>query len=101
MGLLVEDRRRVDNKMKKSLISLLIISVALLSLLLAGCSKSAATTGQIFEVTRGDLNINVSSDGHLTMPDEYNLRFGTNGQVQQIFVAVSYTHLTLPTILRV
>ncbi|MCX6009544.1 MAG: efflux RND transporter periplasmic adaptor subunit, partial [Chloroflexi bacterium] len=72
--------------MKKSLISLLIISVALLSLLLAGCSKSAATTGQIFEVTRGDLNINVSSDGNLTMPDEYDLRFGTNGQVQQIFV---------------
>ncbi|MGA7677690.1 MAG: efflux RND transporter periplasmic adaptor subunit [Dehalococcoidia bacterium] len=73
--------------MKKGLISVLIISVALPSLLLAGCSKSATTpTGQIFEVKRGDLNINVSSDGHLTMPDEYDLRFGTNGQVQQIFV---------------
>ena len=74
--------------MKKSLICLLIISVALLSLLVGGCSKSAATTtaGQVFEVKRGDLNINVSSDGHLTMPDEYNLSFGTNGQVQQIFV---------------
>jgi RND family efflux transporter MFP subunit len=74
--------------MKNSLICLLIISVALLSLLVGGCSKSAATTtaGQVFEVKRGDLNINVSSDGHLTMPDEYNLSFGTNGQVQQIFV---------------
>jgi RND family efflux transporter MFP subunit len=56
-------------------------------MLLAGCSKSVATpTGQIFEVKRGDLNISVSSDGNLTMPDEYDLRFGTNGQVQQIFV---------------
>jgi RND family efflux transporter MFP subunit len=85
-----ESRRRVDNKMKKSLISLLIISTVMLSLLVGGCSKgSTATTttaGQIFEVTKGDLNINVSSDGNLTMPDEYNLSFGTNGQVQQIFV---------------
>jgi RND family efflux transporter MFP subunit len=72
--------------MKKGLISVLIISVAL-SALLAGCSQSAATpTGQVFEVKRGDLNISVSSDGNLTMPDEYDLRFGTNGQVQQIFV---------------
>jgi RND family efflux transporter MFP subunit len=73
--------------MKKGLISVVIISVALPSMLLAGCSKSATIpTGQIFEVTMGDLNINVSSDGNLTMPDEYDLRFGTNGQVQQIFV---------------
>jgi RND family efflux transporter MFP subunit len=54
---------------------------------LASCSKSAATpTGQIVEVKRGDLDIEVSSDGNLTMPDAYDLRFGTNGQVQQIFV---------------
>jgi multidrug efflux pump subunit AcrA (membrane-fusion protein) len=60
----------------------------MLSLLVGGCSKSTVTThaGQVFEVKKGDLNINVSSDGHLTMPDEYDLRFGTNGQVQQIFV---------------
>jgi RND family efflux transporter MFP subunit len=73
--------------MKKSLINVLIISVVLLSLLVGGCSsKTAVTPGQVFEVKRGDLNINVSSDGNLTMPDEYDLRFGTNGQVQQIFV---------------
>jgi RND family efflux transporter MFP subunit len=72
--------------MKKRLISVLIISIVLPSMLLAGCSKGATPAGQIFEVKRGDLNINVSSDGHLTMPDEYDLRFGTNGQVQQIFV---------------
>jgi RND family efflux transporter MFP subunit len=75
--------------MKKGLIILLIITMALLPMLAGACAKSttsSATPGQVFEVKRGDLNINVSSDGNLTMPDEYNLSFGTNGQVQQIFV---------------
>jgi RND family efflux transporter MFP subunit len=58
----------------------------LLSLLFGGCGKDAVTSGQIFEVTRGDLNIVVSADGNLTMPDEFDLRFGTNGQVQEILV---------------
>jgi len=40
----------------------------------------------VFDVKRGNLSITVSSDGNLTMPDEYNLKFGTNGQVSQIFV---------------
>jgi RND family efflux transporter MFP subunit len=73
--------------MRKRLITALVVTAGLLSLLLGGCSKSAVTpSGQVFEVKRGDLNITVSSDGNLTMPDEYDLRFGTNGQVQQIFV---------------
>jgi len=54
--------------------------------LFGGCGKDAVTSGQIFEVTRGDLNIVVSADGNLTMPDEFDLRFGTNGQVQEILV---------------
>ena len=85
MGLPVEGSRP-GNKMKKNLITVLVISL-LPALLLGGCSKSTVTpTGQVFEVTKGDLNINVSSDGNLTMPDEFALRFGTNGQVQQILV---------------
>ena len=73
--------------MKKNLITVLVISLILPALLLGGCSKSTVTpAGQVFEVTKGDLNINVSSDGNLTMPDEFSLRFGTNGQVQQILV---------------
>jgi multidrug efflux pump subunit AcrA (membrane-fusion protein) len=74
--------------MKKNLSTILVISIVLLSLLAGGCGSKAAVTpaGQIFEVKSGDLNINVSSDGNLTMPDEYQLRFGTNGQVQQILV---------------
>jgi membrane fusion protein, macrolide-specific efflux system len=73
--------------MKKYLIIALTIVVVLLPLLGGSCKKgTVATPGQVFEVTRGDLSINVSSEGNLTMPDEYNLSFGTNGQVQQIFV---------------
>jgi RND family efflux transporter MFP subunit len=73
--------------MIKRLITILVLTTGLLSLLLGGCaSKTTVTPGQVFEIKSGDLNINVSSDGNLTMPDEYNLRFGTNGQVQQIFV---------------
>jgi RND family efflux transporter MFP subunit len=76
--------------MKRILLGLLILSAVLLALPAASCSSGTTSTAsapsQTFEVTRGDLNIVVPSDGNLTMPDEYNLRFGTNGQVSQIFV---------------
>ncbi len=72
--------------MKKRLITLLVVTMGLLSLLSGGCSKAATTPGQIFDVTKGDLNIVVSADGNLTMPDEFDLRFGTNGQVDKILV---------------
>jgi len=72
--------------MKKKLTAILFINIGLLSLLFGGCGKDTVTPGQIFEVTRGDLNIVVSADGNLTMPDEFDLRFGTNGQVQEILV---------------
>jgi RND family efflux transporter MFP subunit len=72
--------------MKKRLITLLVTTMVLLSLLSGGCSKAATTPGQIFDVTKGDLNIVVSADGNLTMPDEFDLRFGTNGQVDKILV---------------
>ena len=75
--------------MKNSLISVLILTMALLPIMAGACAKSTVTTaapGQVFEIKRGDLSINVTSEGNLTMPDEYNLSFGTNGQVQQIFV---------------
>jgi RND family efflux transporter MFP subunit len=75
--------------MKKSLISVLILTMALLPIMAGACAKSTVTTAapsQVFEIKRGDLSINVTSEGNLTMPDEYNLKFGTNGQVQQIFV---------------
>ncbi len=72
--------------MGKRLITVFVTTMGLLSLLLGGCSKAATTPGQIFEVTRGDLDVIVSADGNLTMPDEFDLRFGTNGQVDEILV---------------
>jgi len=72
--------------MKKKLAAVFLLTMGLLSLLLGGCSKDVTTPSQVFEVTRGDLNIVVSADGNLTMPDEFDLRFGTSGQVQEILV---------------
>ena len=72
--------------MKKKLTAIFLLTVGLLSLLLGGCGEAATTPGQIFEVTRGDLDIVVSADGNLTMPDEFDLRFGTSGQVDKILV---------------
>ena len=71
--------------MKKKLTAIF-LTMGLLSLLVGGCGEDVTTPGQIFEVTRGDLNIIVSADGNLTMPDEFDLRFGTSGQVEEILV---------------
>ena len=69
--------------MIKRLITIPVISIVLLSLLLGGCSsKTAVTPGQVFEVKKGDLNINVSSDGHLTMPDAVDGRAGVHSAGQ-------------------
>jgi multidrug efflux pump subunit AcrA (membrane-fusion protein) len=72
--------------MKKRILTVFIISATLLSLLLGGCSKNVTPAGQTFEVKRGDLDINISVDGNLNMPNEFDLRFGTNGQVDEILV---------------
>ena len=71
--------------MKTRIIAAL-VSLSLLSLLLGGCSKNMAPAGQTFEVKRGDLDIVVSADGSLTMPNEFDLKFGTTGQVDEILV---------------
>lgn len=55
--------------------------------LLIGCeSKQTLTPGQIFEVKKGNLDITVSSDGTLEMPNQFDLKFGTQGQVKDILV---------------
>ena len=71
--------------MKTRIIAAL-VSLSLLSLLLGGCSKNMAPAGQTFEVKRGDLDIIVSTDGSLNMPNEFDLKFGTTGQVDEILV---------------
>ena len=72
--------------MVKKVLFRLIPVVSLLALLLGSCTPAATPAGQTFEVKRGDLTINVSADGSLTMPTNFDLRFGTMGKVQSILV---------------
>jgi len=72
--------------MKTRVITVLVVNMSLLSLLLSGCSANVLPAGQTFEVKRGDLDIVVSADGSLTMPNEFDLKFGTTGQVDEILV---------------
>jgi len=72
--------------MKTKIITALVMYLSLLSLLLGGCSSNVNPAGQPLEVKRGDLNIVVSTDGSLNMPNEFDLRFGTTGQVNEILV---------------
>lgn len=71
-------------------LSLMITVLGLAAALLAGCAPQAtpqtAAAGQTVEVKRGDIAVEVSSDGNLEMPNQFNLRFGTPGQVEQIYV---------------
>lgn len=63
------------------------MNLSLILILLSGCSSSQTlVSGQSVEVKRGDININVSTDGNLKMPNSFDLRFGTTGQVDQILV---------------
>ena len=72
--------------MKTRIVTVLLINMSLLLLLLGGCSNDVVPAGQTFEVKKGDLEIVVSADGSLTMPNEFDLRFGTTGQVGEILV---------------
>ena len=78
--------------MKNRTIFTAIMALSLAALLLAGCSSSvsdnqtAAAAGQPVEVKRGDLSVIVSTDGNLSMPNVYNLKFGTQGQTTQVYV---------------
>jgi len=73
--------------MKKRVVTIVVINVSLLLLLLIGsCGEDVAPIDQAFEVKRGDLDIIVSADGSLTMLSEFDLKFGTSGQVSEILV---------------
>jgi multidrug efflux pump subunit AcrA (membrane-fusion protein) len=77
--------------MMKRALALLITGLTLSVIVLAGCTTAASTSktpavGQTVEVKKGDIAINVTSDGNLEMPNQFDLKFGTQGQVDQIFV---------------
>jgi multidrug efflux pump subunit AcrA (membrane-fusion protein) len=69
--------------------SLIVLLTCLSAIPVISCTaaKPAATARtRTVTVTRGDLAINVSVDGNLQMPNEYDLRFGAPGQVRNIYV---------------
>ncbi|MGD0354470.1 MAG: efflux RND transporter periplasmic adaptor subunit [Dehalococcoidia bacterium] len=76
--------------MRKLIKTSLIVLLACLSVLsVISCSAAkpaAAARTRTVTVKRGDLAINVSVDGNLNMPNEYDLRFGAPGQVENITV---------------
>jgi len=74
------------DKMARRLIIIVILQISLILTFAVGCGKKTSPAIQPFEIKRGDLNIIVSSDGSLTMPDNFDLRFGTTGKVQNILV---------------
>jgi len=73
--------------MKHRIITIPVINIILVGLLLSGCSAAVTPAGQTFEVKRADLDVVVSTDGSLAMPNIFDLKFGTNGQVDEILVA--------------
>jgi HlyD family secretion protein len=72
--------------MRKNLTIIVAISAVLAAFLSACSSSQTPAAGQITDVKRGDLNIIVTSDGNLEMPNQYDLKFGASGQVDQILV---------------
>jgi RND family efflux transporter MFP subunit len=74
--------------MKNKVITAIILFLALSTLGLAGCrgEPQEATQRQITMVERGDLIVTIPADGTLDMPHEVQLKFGTPGTVEAIYV---------------
>jgi multidrug efflux pump subunit AcrA (membrane-fusion protein) len=69
--------------------SVIFIAIAALLISGIGCAKKTATPAaatQVATVRPGDLTVSISVDGHLVMPQAYNLLFGAPGDVQDVFV---------------
>ncbi len=74
------------DKLANRAITAVVLGILLLPLF-ASCSRSQASVPeQPLEVKRGDLDINVTSDGTLITPDDFKLAFGTQGVVRKILV---------------
>lgn len=63
--------------------------LAALTLLTAACGQAAVTstaTPATMPVRRGSLDVTVSVDGNLNMPEAFNLHFGAPGDVKDVLV---------------
>ncbi len=67
----------------------IVICVSILSVPGIGCaSKSTAPEAekQVVTIQRGNLEVTVSVDGNLEMPQAFDLHFGTPGEVRDVLV---------------
>jgi len=82
----------LELKMKNLIKGLsLIMPAALLLTSVAGCAApttgtAAAARTRTVQVQKGKLDVTVSVDGNLNMPEAYNLHFGAPGDVKEVLV---------------
>ncbi len=75
--------------MKKGLFTAVLVVLVALMVGLTGCGggeKEEVEQRQIVAVERGDLVTTVTADGNLDMPHQVQLRFGTPGTVEEVYV---------------
>jgi RND family efflux transporter MFP subunit len=74
--------------MRKLLTGICLSIILVTSLSIVSCTDKAPdnTTTRTAEIKRGDLQITVSSDGNLVMPQAFDLKFGAPGNVDEVFV---------------
>jgi multidrug efflux pump subunit AcrA (membrane-fusion protein) len=79
--------KRIKIKRIRGLVIIGVLCLALLSGFIYACSSGAMENlDQTYDVTRQDFDILVSSDGTLDMPNQFDLKFGTTGEVKDILV---------------
>ncbi|MHB8085352.1 MAG: efflux RND transporter periplasmic adaptor subunit [Dehalococcoidia bacterium] len=75
------------HKLIKTFLIIIIICLSVIPVISCSAAKpAAAVRTRTVTVQRGNLAVNVSVDGNLNMPNEYDLRFGAPGQVKNIYV---------------
>lgn len=74
--------------MRKLLSGICLCIILITSLSIISCTSNIPdnTSTRTVEIQRGDLQVTVSSDGNLVMPQAFDLRFGAPGNVDEVFV---------------
>ena len=79
--------KQIKVKRIKGLVIIGVLCLALLSGFIYACSSGVMENlDQTYDVTRQNFDIIVSSDGTLDMPNQFDLKFGTTGEVKDILV---------------
>jgi RND family efflux transporter MFP subunit len=77
--------------MTRAIVFRCLLILVLIVISITGCKKDdseqpQATQIRVIEIQRGDLFITVTSDGSLEMPHTADMRFGTAGTVEEVYV---------------